>query len=154
MSLEHPAGDAPMVELVRRTDWSATALGPRDRWPQSLRTLVELCVASSFPTVIFWGPDRVQVYNDGYRIILGEKHPRALGQRASDCWAEIWEVIGPMMTRVFETGEAVWIEATQFSVRRSGYLEEAYFTFSYTPARDDTGAVGGIFETVAEVTSH
>jgi len=153
MSLEHAAGDAPMVELVRRTDWSATPLGPRDRWPQSLRTLVELCLASSFPTVIFWGPDRVQVYNDGYRVILGEKHPRALGQRAADCWAEIWDVIAPMMTRVFETGEAVWIEATQFSVERSGYLEEAYFTFSYTPARDDTGAVGGIFETVAEVTS-
>jgi len=154
MSFERAAaGSMPMADLVHQMDWSATPLGPRDRWPDSLRTLVDLCVASSFPTVIFWGPDRVQVYNDGYRVILGEKHPRALGQRAADCWAEIWDVIGPMITGVLESGEAVWIEATQFSVRRSGYLEEAYFTFSYTPARDDTGAVGGIFETVAEVTS-
>jgi signal transduction histidine kinase len=142
-----------MRDLVHGKDWSATALGARERWPQSLRTLVELCLASSFPTVIFWGPDRVQIYNDGYRVILGGKHPRALGQGASDCWSEIWDVIGPMMTGVFETGEALWIEATQFSVERSGYLEEAFFTFSYTPARDDAGAVGGIFETVSEVTS-
>jgi hypothetical protein len=132
---------APMRELVRQKDWSTTALGPAEKWPQSLKTLVELCLASRFPSVIFWGPERVQVYNDGYRTILGStKHPQALGQRAAECWAEIWPLIEPMMASVFETGEAVWVEASQFSVERHGYPEEAFFTFSYTPARDESGA--------------
>src|SRR5262245_6211210 len=146
------ARDANMRELVRDKDWAGTPLGAAERWPQSLRTLVEICLASRFPAVIFWGPERVQIYNDGYRVILGAKHPRALGQRAAECWAEIWDVIEPMMASVFDSGEAVWLEDTQFSVERSGYLEEAYFTFSYTPVRDESGAVAAIFETVLEVT--
>ncbi|PJZ69725.1 hypothetical protein CH373_11230 [Leptospira perolatii] len=142
-----------MRDLVKEMDWSKTPLGRRESWPQSLRTLVELCLDSKFPAVIFWGEHRAQVYNDGYRIILGEKHPKALGQKASDCWSEIWDLISPMMVNVFSSGEAVWVEDSQFSVERNGYLEEAYFTFSYTPVRDESGDVGGIFETVAEVTS-
>ena len=141
-----------MRDLVRHKNWAQTPLGPAEQWPHSLKMLVELCLASKFPSVIFWGPQRIQIYNDGYRVILGAKHPQALGQSAADCWAEIWSVISPMMDKVFSSGEAVWIEATQFSVERNGYLEEAYFTFSYTPAVEESGAVGGIFETVAEVT--
>ena len=146
------SGVKTMRELVQCKDWSQTALGPMANWPQSLSILVALCLDSRFPSVIFWGDDRVQIYNDGYREILGAKHPAALGQRAADCWAEIWHLIRDMMVSVFETGEAVWVESSQFSVERNGYLEEAYFTFSYTPAQSETGKVGGIFETVAEVT--
>ncbi|MEH6458814.1 ATP-binding protein [Chitinimonas sp. JJ19] len=142
----------PMRELVQQMDWSRTPLGAMAHWPQSLQTLAELCLASRFPSVIFWGEERVQLYNDAYRVILGAKHPAALGQRAADCWSEIWHLIRDMMASVFDSGEAVWVEASPFSVERNGYLEEAYFTFSYTPARAEGGVVGGIFETVAEVT--
>jgi len=151
--MDTPVSDVmTMRELVHRKDWSQTALGPIEHWPKSLSVLVALCLDSRFPSVIFWGEQRVQIYNDGYREILGAKHPAALGQRAADCWAEIWHLICDMMVSVFQTGEAVWVESSQFSVERRGYLEEAYFTFSYTPAQNEAGHVAGIFETVAEVT--
>ena len=106
--------------------------GRSKSWPQSLITLVEHCLDSRFPSVIWWGPELIQIYNDGYRLILGAKHPKALGQSARECWAEMWHLISPLIASVFETGKAVWVEDSEFSVRRSGFLEEAYFTFSYS----------------------
>jgi signal transduction histidine kinase len=92
-------------------------------------------------------------YNDGYRPMLGEeKHPQFLGRPGSQCWAEIWDIIGPMMESVIATGEATWSEDFFLLMRRSGYLEETYFTFSYSPIRDDDGRVNGIFNACTEST--
>src|SRR5687767_8934222 len=82
-----------MVSLVESFDWAATELGPREAWPQSLRTAVGICLASRYPMAIWWGPEGIQIYNDGYIHVLGGKHPRALGQRADECWAETWHVV-------------------------------------------------------------
>lgn len=86
-----------MGELMRSLDWSLTPLGPVERWPQSLRTSISICLNSRFPILIWWGPDLVKLYNDAYREILGAKHPAAMGARGRDVWPEIWHIIGPML---------------------------------------------------------
>ncbi|MGH7514678.1 MAG: ATP-binding protein [Gemmatimonadales bacterium] len=145
--------DGIMGRLIRSKDWSATPLGPIDAWPQSLRTAVGICAASRYPMAIWWGADAIQLYNDGYIPVLGAKHPEALGQRGMDCWAEIWNVIGPLYAQVMERGESTWSDDLLLLMDRYGYLEETYFTFSYSPIRDESGGVGGMLITCAETTA-
>ncbi|HZT99357.1 MAG TPA: ATP-binding protein [Ktedonobacteraceae bacterium] len=147
------AGGGEMGRLMRKHDWAATPLGPIEQWPQSLRTAVSICLASRFPIIIFWGNELRQFYNDAYRPMLGiTKHPYALGQRAEECWPEIWDEIGPMLHTVLTMGEATWSENLLLLLDRNGYVEECYFTFSYSPIRDETGEVGGVFCAVTETT--
>jgi len=141
-----------MAARIRAFDWAGTALGPFDGWPQSLHTAAEICLRCRFPMVIFWGPQFLQLYNDSYREILGAKHPAALGQPAAVCWAEIWSVIGEMLTGVMDRGESTFDEDLRLDVRRYGTVEEAYFTFSYSPVLVASGEVGGVFCAVAETT--
>ncbi|MGD0231214.1 MAG: histidine kinase dimerization/phospho-acceptor domain-containing protein [Syntrophorhabdales bacterium] len=146
-------GDSEMSRLIRSVDWSKTEIGPVATWPQSLRTAVSICLDSRHPIVLWWGPERTMFYNDGYRPMLGEsKHPQFFGGSGKECWAEIWDIIGPMMDHVIETGEATWSEDRFLLMFRYGYLEETYFTFSYSPIRDEQGRVHGIFNACAEST--
>jgi signal transduction histidine kinase/DNA-binding response OmpR family regulator len=145
--------DGIMGRLIRSKDWSATSLGLIDAWPQSLRTAVGICTASRYPMAIWWGADAIQLYNDGYIPVLGAKHPEALGQRGMDCWAEIWNVIGPLYAQVMERGESTWSDDLLLLMDRYGYVEETYFTFSYSPIRDESGGVGGMLITCAETTA-
>ena len=146
------AGGGQMGELMRSMDWSLTPLGPVSRWPQSLKTSVSICLASRFPIVMYWGPEFVVLYNDAYSTILGNKHPWALGQRCRDCWVEIWETIGPMLDSVVSSAQATWSDDLLLMLRRHGYPEECYFSFSFSPIRIETGAVGGVFTAVMETT--
>jgi signal transduction histidine kinase len=147
------AGGGEMGALMRSLNWSSTPLGPVENWPQSLRTAVSICLASHFPMLIWWGPELVKLYNDAYRPMLGmTKHPKALGQRGHECWPEIWDIISPILEGVLTKGEATWSENQLLLLDRNGYLEECYFTFSYSPIRDETGGVGGIFTAVTETT--
>ena len=147
------AGSGELASLIRNIEWANTALGPIETWPQSLRTAVSICLGSRHPIVLWWGPDRWMFYNDGYRPMLGErKHPQFLGRPGQECWAEIWDIIGPMMGQVITTGEATWSENLFLLMLRSGYLEETYFTFSYSPIRDETGRPHGIFNACTETT--
>ena len=147
------AGGGFMGELMRSFDWSQTPLGPIERWPQSLRTTVSTCLNSRFPILIWWGPEHVKLYNDPYAMILGVKHPWALGRPGREVWPEIWDVIGPMLEAVYSRGEATWSENTLLPLERYGFAEECYFTFSYSPIRDERGAVSGIFTAVTETTA-
>src|SRR6185369_13107881 len=101
-------GGGEMGALMRATDWGRTALGPVEKWPQSLRTTVSTCLNSRFPILVWWGPDLVKLYNDAYRPMLGDKHPRSMGQRGRECWPEIWHIIGPMLEGVLRHGRATW----------------------------------------------
>jgi signal transduction histidine kinase len=141
-----------MGELMRVHDWSKTRLGSPEFWPQSLRTSVSTCLNCSFPILIWWGPALVKLYNDAYRPILGAKHPRALGSAGEDVWPEIWHLIGPMLRRVMHQGEAAPAKDLLLPLRRHGYDEECYFSFSYSPIRDESGGVGGVFCPVIETT--
>src|SRR5581483_506404 len=120
---------------------------------QSLKTSVSICLASRFPILIWWGPEFVKLYNDAYAAIIGDKHPRALGAPGREVWPEIWDIIGPMLASVIERGEATWSADQMLPLRRKGYSEECYFTFSYSPIRDETGGVGGVFTAVSETTA-
>ncbi len=146
-------GDSELATQMRALDWSQTPLGAVETWPQSLRTSVNICLQSRFPMQIWWGREMVMLYNDAYRPILGtSKHPHALGQRGRECWWEIWQEIEPMLDGVLTQGEATWSEDSLWLLDRNGYLEECYFTFSYSPILDETGNVGGIFTAVTETT--
>jgi signal transduction histidine kinase len=138
--------------LVNEYDWAKTPLGPIERWAQSLRTSLSICLASRFPIVMYWGPEYVVLYNDAYSAILGCKHPWALGQKCRDCWAEIWDTIGPMLDGVVASGQATWSDDLLLMLRRHSYPEECYFSFSFSPVRIETGGVGGVFTAVFETT--
>jgi PAS domain S-box-containing protein len=148
------AGSGEMAQLIREKDWSQTSLGPLDGWPQSLKTSLSICLASRFPIVLYWGPESVVLYNDAYRAILGAKHPWALGQRCRDCWAEIWDTIGPMLERVVQKGESTWSNDLLLVLHRYGYSEECYFSFSFSPVRIEAEGVGGVFTAVIETTEN
>jgi PAS domain S-box-containing protein len=147
-------GGGEMGALMRSLDWSETLLGPVSAWPQSLRTSVSTCLNSRFAILIWWGPDLVMLYNDAYRDIIAAKHPAALGRPGRECWPEIWHIIGPMLEGVLQRGDATWSNDFLLLLERNGYPEECYFTFSYSPIRDESGGIGGVFTPVAENTEH
>jgi signal transduction histidine kinase/DNA-binding response OmpR family regulator/anti-sigma regulatory factor (Ser/Thr protein kinase) len=153
-----PMQDAQPANAAMRTaiagyDWASTPLGPPDTWPAALRTVVGVVLDNAFAMLIMWGPELVQLYNDGYVPIFGDKHPRSLGQRAAQCWADIWNDVGPLLLGVYERGEPVYFENLLLPMQRHGRYEDAYFTFSYSPVRDGD-AVAGILCTVSETTAH
>ncbi|SEG81390.1 PAS domain S-box-containing protein [Thermomonospora echinospora] len=147
------AADGEVGPDLAVVDWAATPLGPPDDWPQSLRTAVSILLSSRFPMWMAWGPELTFFCNAAYRRdTLGRKYPWALGRPASEVWAEIWDDIGPRIDTVLSTGEATWDEALLLFLERSGYPEESYHTFSYSPLRDDGGAVVGMLCVVSEDT--
>jgi signal transduction histidine kinase/PAS domain-containing protein/ActR/RegA family two-component response regulator len=150
------AGGGEMGARMRAHDWGASPLGQPERWPQSLRTTVSLLLNSRFPMFVAWGPELGFLYNDDYAEILGTKHPAALGRPFADIWAEIWSDVGPLAERAL-AGEATFHEDLPLTMLRKGYEEQTYFTFSYSPVRDESGRIGGMFcactETTAEVTA-
>jgi PAS domain S-box-containing protein len=143
-------GGGEMGAFLRSFDWANSLLGPVEYWPQSLRTSVSICLNSRFAILIWWGPDLVMLYNDAYRQVIGAKHPAALGRPGRECWPEIWHIINPMLEGVMHRGEATWSNDLLLMLERSGYPEECYFTFSYSPIRDESGGIGGVFTPVAD----
>jgi signal transduction histidine kinase/GAF domain-containing protein len=149
------AGGGEMGALMRSIDWAASPLGPVALWSQALRTTVGLLLRSRFPMLLWWGPRFVQFYNDAYIPIPGTKHPKALGQPASECWGEIWHIIGPMIQAPYSGHAATWSDDLFLLINRKGFLEETHFKVAYSPVPDGavsrTG-VGGVLATVAETT--
>ena len=147
------SGGGEMGALMRSIDWSKTAVGPVDAWPQSLRTALSILLETGFPMYIAWGRDYTQFYNDGYRPILGStKHPMAMGASTRETFAEIWDIIGPMFQGVME-GRATNVVDFMLPLDRHGFAEECYFIFSYSPIREESGRVGGVLVTVTETTA-
>lgn len=138
--------------LIREKDWSATSLGPFSSWPRSLRNHLSMIFELPTAAIIFWGPDQIQLYNDGYSVIMGPRHPKHLGSTFRECWPEAYDSIYPWMQRVLEKGATVEVNRTLVPLTRFGFTEESYFTFSFSPLRDDSGAIAGILQLVTEVT--
>jgi PAS domain S-box-containing protein len=137
--------------LMRALDWSCSPLGDPEEWPQSLRSVVGLLLTSKFPMFVAWGDELGFLYNDAYAEILGAKHPRAMGERFQEIWAEIWPDISPLIDAAL-AGDAIYRENLPLVLNRTGSDEQAYFTFSYSPVRDESGRVAGMFCAVAETT--
>src|SRR5689334_13369815 len=136
---------------MRSRDWSTSPLGPPATWPQSLRSVVDLLLQSRFPMFVAWGPELGFLYNDSYAEILGAKHPAAIGRRFVDIWSEIWSDISPLIDTAM-AGEATYREDLPLLMNRKGYDEHTWFTFSYSPVRDESGRVAGMFCAVSETT--
>ena len=143
-----------MGEFIRSYDWSATSLGTPDHWPQSLRTTLSIILNSKFPMFLFWGPEHLCFYNDAYRPSLGNdgKHPTSLGRPGAEVWPEIWPFIKPLIDQVFSGGDATWNEDQLLPIYRNGQIEDVYWTFSYSPVREESGVIGGVFVTCNETT--
>jgi PAS domain S-box-containing protein len=145
------SGGGELGAMMRAHDWSGSPLGRPDTWPQALRTVVALMLNSKFPMFVAWGPELAFLYNDSYREILGDKHPQSLGRRFHAIWAEIWSDIYPLIERAL-AGEASYAERMYLEMNRHGYDEPTWFTFSYSPVRDDTGHIAGMYCACVEVT--
>lgn len=143
-------GGGDMAAAIRSYDWAATPLGAIDGWPPALKTAVGMMVNSRFPKCIVWGADLITIHNDAFRPILGDKPP-AIGRSFRDVWEEVWDEISPMIDKAL-AGEATFIEDFPLTINRFGYPEEVWFTFCYSPIRDEAGRILGMMDTVMETT--
>jgi signal transduction histidine kinase len=154
------AGDGEMRARCRATDWAATPLGPVDAWPAALRWSVRTAMDSPFPINLWCGPELVLIYNDGYRHVLGDKHPGALGRRGTEVWHEIWPEIAPMFEQIRAGGPPIYADDAPFVIERAGAAgnaaapgePNAWFTFALSPVRDDDGTVVAFLNVVSETT--
>ncbi len=146
-------GAGEMADLIRSFDWKTTVLGPIETWSDTLVTTVNLLLASRHPMFLWWGPDLIQFYNDGYRpSIRDDKHPKAVGQRGIECWPEIWPIIGPQIEAVMTRGDSSWNTNQLVPIYRDGKLEEVFWTYGYSPVRDKNGTVCGTLVVCTETT--
>jgi signal transduction histidine kinase len=146
------AGGGELAARMRAFDWSRTPLGPVADWPQSLKTCVRVLLTARQPMFVWWGDALVHLYNDAYRSVLRAKHPDALGRPAPEVWPEIWDELGPRAVAAMARNEGACDEALRLLVRRNGYVEEAFFTFSYSPVPSERGDAGGVLCTVTDDT--
>ncbi len=138
------AGGGETGSLMASMDWASTPLGPVQGWPQNLRTCLRIILTSRQPMFVWWGDDLINLYNDAYKSIVGDKHPEALGQPARVVWREIWDQVEPRAKSAMQTNEGTYDEALLLIMERYGYQEETYYTFSYSPVPNDQGGTGGI----------
>jgi signal transduction histidine kinase len=155
------AGDGEMRARCRATDWAATPLGPVGAWPAALRWTVRTAMDSPFPINLWCGPELVLIYNDGYRHVLGDKHPGALGRRGTEVWHEIWPEIAPMFQQIRAGGPPIYADDAPFVIERAGAAgnaaapgePNAWFTFALSPVRDDDGTIVAFMNVVSETTA-
>ncbi len=149
-------GPGEMRERARAFDWSATSLGPLESWSPTLATAVRMCMESPFPLNLWCGPERLLIYNDAYRRVLGSKHPEALGRPGFEVWSEIRDALEPMFARIDAGGEPVYAEHAPFVMSRAGSEsagELAYFTFGLSAIREPSGAIVAYFNPATETTA-
>ena len=148
------AGSGEMVSRCREFPWYSSPLGPVSSWSASLRTTVSILLESRNPMFLWWGPELVQLYNDAYAPSLGvgDRRSRALGARGREFWTDIWATIGPQIEQVMTTGEATWHEDQYLPIERNGRMEDVWWTYSYSPVRED-GAIAGVLVVCQETTA-
>jgi PAS domain S-box-containing protein len=146
------AGGGEAGARMRALDWSATPLGAPEGWPQSLKTIVRVLLDSRYAMWMLWGPELTFFCNDAYLPTVGIKRDWVIGARSDKVWEEIWPDIGPRIARVLEHGQATWDEGLLLFLERSGFSEETYHTFSYSPVYDDQSRIAGMLCVVTEVT--
>ncbi|MFF3865291.1 SpoIIE family protein phosphatase [Micromonospora sp. NPDC001898] len=146
------ASGGEMGERLGGFDWATSPLGFPAGWPAALCHAVATMLSSRAQIAMFWGPEHRTFYNDAYLPTIGGKHPHVIGQPAREHWVETWDVLGPLLASVRETGEPYRGEDHPFVLDRHGFLEDVYFDVSYDPIRDADGGISGIFCIVSETT--
>ncbi|MDN4633787.1 PAS domain-containing protein [Sphingomonas sp. PsM26] len=138
--------------LMRERDWASSPVGLPERWPQSLRTTLSLMLDNGHCMFVAWGPELTFFYNDAYAAFLGARHPAALGRPFPEVWTELWPDLAPLVDRTL-AGEMVWQDERHLVMTRNGYPEDTWFSFSYSPVRDDKGQVNGMIGVVNDMTA-
>ena len=146
-----PEGAGEAGKILRQTDWANTTLGAPQHWPVALRALVSVMMGSNQPMFIAWGPERTLLYNSSYAAILDDKHPSAMGCDFLDVWAEIRNDLMPIVEDAYN-GKPVHMNDIALKMLRKGRLDEAHFSFSYTPIPNENGQVSGLFCACRETT--
>ncbi len=146
------ADGGEIADFIRAKDWSKSPLGPIENWSQSLRTTINLCLASNFPINIIWGPEAIQIYNSGYKVLCGNLNLDAIGESFHVTWESAWPVVGESFERA-RLGKTSFLENQRMFLFRNGFLEETFFTFSLSPIRDEEGMVVGVFNPATETTT-
>src|SRR5271170_1106386 len=146
------AAEGEAGQVARSIDWRTTAIGAVPSWSEALRSSAAACLASRWPTTLFWGRELVCIYNDAYREIILQKHPAAMGRTARDVFPEIWEQIEPLLREASTSGAASRYADWLLAMKRRGFIEEAYFTFSLTPVKAPNGTTEGLVCAVHETT--
>ena len=141
-----------MAELIRTHDWSSTPLGLIEDWSEALLLSANLMLSCAFPSLVFWGKELVQLYNDAFVPLLAERHPSGLGQTAQECWWDAWEIVGPNLKRVVNDGDTVFHENTLVPIVRDGRLQNIRWTYSYSPIFGKAGDVLGVLVVCQDVT--
>lgn len=155
--MNHPENDCwpfssgEMGVRIREFAAGSNPWGPPETWPQRLRSAIELMLPCGFPMIILWGPDLIQIYNDQYRSLMGRKHPSGFGRPTEECWPEVWHINQPIYEKVWN-GETLTFEDALYPLARSGAIEDAWFTLTYSPLRDEGGMIAGILVTLFETT--
>lgn len=145
------AGGGMMSDLIAAFDWSATELGPIENWPQSLKSTVGLALRSPVPIAILWGPDGLMLYNDGYSVVAGGRHPTALGSNVRESWPEVAD-FNENVLNVVLGGGALSYRDQELTLHRNGIPEQAWLNLDYSPIPDDDGGTGGVIAIVVETT--
>lgn len=144
------------AKLIQEIDWSNTPIGPVELWPTSMLSAVNICLSAPQPIVIYFGSQLVQIYNDGYKELIGIKHPFAFGKPFKEIWKGIWPDASSILEdRVFKNGESVFNKNQLFIVDRNGFSEECYCNVSYSPVFNEDNKIIGVFciahETTVEI---
>jgi len=135
--------------LIARTDWNRSPLGSADTWPQSLRTAVDIVIHSPMPMLLLWGPQLTQIYNNGFAVLAGNKHPHAFGQPAHQIWPELRDFTDPIYSAVLQ-GQVRTYSERRFTLQRDGKDSDFWLDLTYSPIRDESAQVAGILVTAIE----
>ena len=146
-------GTGEMAERVRAFDWESTAIGPVFEWTETLLGAVNMMLSASHPILLLCGPQLILIYNDAFRPILTDRHPHALGARGREFWTDVWPVVGQQLESVFYDGQTVSFKNALVPILRNGKLEEAYFSYSYSPLFERDGRIAGIIAICQDVTA-
>jgi PAS domain S-box-containing protein len=146
-------GKSRMAEIIRAHDWPSTPLGPLEGWSEALLLSANLMLSCAFPSLVFWGKELVQLYNDAFIPLLAERHPSGLGQTAEECWRDAWQIVGPNLNRVMKDGETVFHENTLVPIVRDGRLQDIWWTYSYSPILGPGREALGVLVVCQDITS-
>jgi len=139
-------------ELIRHHDWSSTGLGAPALWPQSLKSVTAMLLASPVPIVLLWGVEGIMIYNDAYSVFAGERHPRLLGSEVRKGWAEVADFNDQVM-RIGLSGQTLAYKDQELTLFRHGHAEQVWMDLDYSPVYDESGTPAGVIAIVVETTS-
>ncbi|WP_339532307.1 hybrid sensor histidine kinase/response regulator [Pseudomonas mucidolens] len=137
------------VALIAQLDWAKSPLGDASNWPQSLRTAIDIVIHSPMPMLLLWGEELTQIYNDGFALLAGNKHPQGFGQPTHLIWPELEGFTGPIYSAVL-AGQVRSFSEQRFVLQRNHRDTEIWLDLTYSPIRDEQGQVAGILVTAIE----